>query len=166
MSRTKYLLIERPGFNPTAVSREVYLDMERRHGAIKDMRPITMKEIHQKGIRIYWDGDYYEHMAFDDANKALAAANAKGPIIGRLSFVRKALYTDDAIDVLAYLLVDGQEYQTFFTLLSASTYPPGFLNEERETLWQFHGAKLYAGSGILCNGITSIVQEIRNGTDK
>jgi hypothetical protein len=66
MPRTQYVLIARPEYHPTAVSRDVLADMHARGEVITSERPITKAEIKRNRIHVYEDSWYFKYQAWAD----------------------------------------------------------------------------------------------------
>lgn len=70
MARTKYTLIIRPEYHPTAVSAKVLADMVARGIDITSQQPITMTAIKRDRVHIYLDEDYARHVYIDELREA------------------------------------------------------------------------------------------------
>lgn len=65
MSKTQYVLIERPDCNPTAVSRRVLAHMlERGEETILSQRDVTKTEIKADRIHVWEDDHYFESVSY------------------------------------------------------------------------------------------------------
>lgn len=157
-NKTKYVLVERDGYHPTACSREVADDMERdvMFGSVLSRKPISLTEVRKQKIRIESDERHFElrqHFEWLDYVEQFTGQSV--PL--RILSVKKSGYTPEAVDVFGRLEIDGKSHTVLFTMLRAEEYPAGLPEMKRAEFesgsFLATGIKWYHGAGWLANGV-------------